>query len=344
MGDVIHTLPAVQALRAVIPKSKIGWLIDERWSELLCAPGAARRGARSPQRPLVDELHTANLKHWRGSLFELHTIQGIAKLFNDVRGSHYDVAIDLQGALRSALLARWSGSRVIYGAAEPRESAARLWYTRSVITRGTHVIEQNLSIAEAAANQRLRMPRVEFPVDAEAEARIGKLLSDRGIAGFALMNPGAGWGAKRWPAERYGEVARRLACRGVRTVINFGPGEEEIVRDAEQASAGAAVPISTSISELIALTRRARIFIGGDTGPLHLAAALQIPVIAIFGPTDPARNGPFGTRSIVLRSPQSVTSHARIAEPEAGILRISSDDVATAALQLLDPTPGVIES
>ena len=112
-------------------------------------------------------------------------------------------------------------------------------------------------------------------------------------ANFAILNPGAGWGAKRWPAERYGRVARALAEDGVRAILNYGPGEEDLAREAEAASAGAAMPMKCSITELIALTRRARLFIGGDTGPLHLAAALQVPVVAIFGPTDPARNGPY---------------------------------------------------
>ena len=122
---------------------------------------------------------------------------------------------------------------------------------------------------------------------------------------------------------------------GVQSLLNCGPGEEELARDAEAASEGAARAIQCSISELIALTRRARLFIGGDTGPLHLAAALRVPVVAIFGPTDPARNGPFGTRSIVLRNPESVTSHARRAQPEEGLLEIGVDAVVESAWALL---------
>jgi heptosyltransferase-1 len=152
---------------------------------------------------------------------------------------------------------------------------------------------------------------------------------------FAILSPGAGWGAKQWPAERYGLVARELASHGVRSLINYGPGEEELAAAVESASEGAARKISCSISELIALTRRARLFIGGDTGPMHLAAALEVPVVAIFGPTNPARNGPFGTRSIVLRSPSSLTSHARRSEPESGLLEITTGDVVGAARQLL---------
>jgi heptosyltransferase-1 len=126
-----------------------------------------------------------------------------------------------------------------------------------------------------------------------------------------------------------------LAEDGVKSLINFGPGEESMMRAVESASEGAAKGIACSLAELIALTRRARLFIGGDTGPMHLAAALGIPVVAIFGPTDPARNGPFGTRSIVLRSPASPTTHSRRAQPDPGILEISSDEVVAAARKLL---------
>jgi heptosyltransferase-1 len=110
----------------------MGWLIEERWAELLCAPGAPRRGPRSAQRPLADWIHTVSLAGWRESLFTMSTWQQIAKVWNDVHAARYEVAIDLQGAIRSAVLARWSGARVLYGASEPREAPASLWYTRGV--------------------------------------------------------------------------------------------------------------------------------------------------------------------------------------------------------------------
>lgn len=335
MGDVIHTLPAAQALREAFPQAQIGWLIEERWAELLCAPGTPRRGPRSAQRPLADWVHTVNLAAWRKSLFTIPSLQAIARVWNDARSQRYDVAVDLQGAIRSAVLARWSGARAVYGAAEPRESPASLWYTRRVVARGVHVIEQNLSVAEAVARRKLGVLPVELPRDGAAEQRIDRRLSEMGVADFAILNPGAGWGAKRWPAERYGQVAQALAAKGVHSILNHGPGEEELVRDAAGASEGAAVAMKSSITELIALTRRARLFIGGDTGPMHLAAALQVPVVAIFGPTDPARNGPYGTRSIVLRNPLSATSHARRALPDEGLLQVGVDAVVDAAFRLL---------
>ena len=335
MGDVIHTLPAVQALRNAFPSASIGWLVEARWAELLSAPGAPRRGPCSPQRPLVDWVHTVNLPAWRKSFFSLPTLEQIARVSNDVRSVHYDVALDLQGAIRSALLARWSGAFTIYGSAEPRETPASLFYRRRVPPRGSHVIEQNLSIVEAFAGRSLAVPPVEFPRDSQAESRIQQWLSDRSIARFAILNPGAGWGAKRWPAERYGQVARALADSGLQPVINFGPGEDKLAREAEAASHRTAASFQGSISDLIALTRRAQLFIGGDTGPLHLAAALHVPVVAIFGPTDPARNGPYGTRSAVLRNPSSPTTHARNPRPDEAMLEITVEAVRDAARNLL---------
>jgi heptosyltransferase-1 len=201
------------------------------------------------------------------------------------------------------------------------------------------VIEQNLSVARSVSGQSAATlaPDIsgDFPHDPQAEARVGQRLAEDGIGEFAVLNPGAGWGAKRWPAERYGEVARKVADQGVRSILNYGPGEEELVREAEAASGGTTLSMNCTITELIALTRRARLFIGGDTGPLHLAAALRVPVVAIYGPTDPARNGPYETRSIVLRNAESVTSHARRAEAEEGLLGIGSEAVVGAARELL---------
>jgi heptosyltransferase-1 len=335
MGDVIHTLPAAQALRDAFPKAKIGWLIEERWAELLCAPGTPRRGTRSPQRPLADWVHTVDLKGWRKSLFTVQTAEKIARVWNDVRSAHYDIAVDLQGAIRSAVLARWSGAPVVYGAAQPREAPASLWYTHPVITRGAHVVEQNLSVVESILGRRLTPPAIELPQDAAAEGRIAQRLRESGARDFAIVNPGAGWGAKCWPAERYGQISRMLADCSVQPIVNYGPGEQDMASEVARASDGAARPFQCTISELVALTRLAKLFIGGDTGPLHLAAALKIPVVAIFGPTDPARNGPYATRSVVLRSPASSTTHARSARPDEAMLEIGVDAVMNAARSLL---------
>jgi len=334
MGDIIHTLPAATALRRAFPEASIGWVVEERWAELLCALPEPRSGPRSSRRPLVDRVHTVNTKSWRNSLFSIQTWEQIAAGLSELRAQQYEVAVDFQGAVRSGLLARWSGAPVVYGVAQPRENVASMFYTRQVIASGSHIVEQNLSLAEAVAHRSLRVPKIEFPRDQAVEMQCADRLQ-QSSGNFALLNPGAGWGAKQWPAERYGYVARRLAEDGVKSLINFGPGEEFLMRAVESASEGAAQGVACSLTELIALTRRARLFIGGDTGPMHLAAALGIPVVAIFGPTDPARNGPFGTRSIVLRSPASPTTHSRRAQPDPGMTEISSDDVVAATRKLL---------
>jgi heptosyltransferase-1 len=335
MGDVIHTLPAVHGLRDTFPQAKIDWLIEERWTELLCSAGTSRRGPRSARRPLVDAIHTVKLVEWRKSLLTLTTMQRVATVWNDVRAVGYDVAVDLQGSIRSAVLARLSGAREVFGAAEPRESPASLWYTRKTIAHGAHVIEQNASLIEALAQRKLEIPRAQLPCGPASEQRVSEMLAQQNIHSFVIVNPGAGWGAKRWPAERYGVVSLDLAKLGVRSIINYGPGEEALAAEVESASAGTAIPWKCTLTELIALTRRACLFIGGDTGPLHLAAALQVPVVAIFGPTDPARNGPYGTRSIVLRNPASHTTYSRLSKPDAGLLEISTEAVLRAARELL---------
>jgi heptosyltransferase-1 len=345
MGDIIHTLPAAAALRQAFPHATLGWLVEERWAELLGTLRYPRSGQRSPQRPLVDRVHCVNTAGWRQAPFSVNTWLQMAAGLSELRGIRYDAAIDFQGAVRSALLARWSGAPIVYGSAQSHENAASMFYTRQVLlkTNNTHVIEQALALAGAIistagirtkiVSTAMRERQVEFPVDPDTESKVAGLTA--GVNDFAILSPGAGWGAKRWPAERYGEVAKELAKDGLYSLVNYGPGEEKLAEVVEAGSGGAARKTLCSISELIALTRRAQLLIGGDTGPMHLAAALKIPVVAIFGPTDPARNGPFETRSIVLRSGRSVTDHGRRREPEPGLLEITAGDVVAAARKLL---------
>jgi len=335
MGDVIHTMAAVAALRAAFPEMKIGWAVEERWADLLRAKSDRSSGPRSASRPLVDFVHVLHTKRWRRSLFTAETRTQIANAFREIRAQRHALAADFQGAIKSALVARFAGAQQIFGMAQPREDPARFLYGRRVNAAGSHVIEQYHSLAEAIAGRALSTAAAEFPCDAEAEAAITAKLGALG-PNVVIINPGAGWAAKQWPAERYGEVGSALASQGMFPIIHFGPGEEELARAAAAASAGSAASISCSLPELIALTRRARLFIGGDTGPLHLAAALKVPVVAIFGPTDPARNGPYGTKSIVLRNVASKTSLSHTSVPDPGLLQITSNEVTTAARQLLE--------
>lgn len=263
------------------------------------------------------------------------TWRQIRTLIRDLRAAHYDVAIDFQGAARSALLARLSQTPSIYGLAEPRENVASMFYTTAAVTKEKHVIAQNVALASAVAQHALQPARIEFT----GKAAGAHSSSPNYPAGYTILNPGAGWGAKQWPAERYGEVAKRLAAGlQLRSLINAGPGEDDLINIVQAASDGAAQPISCSPIELIDVIRNAHLFIGGDTGPMHLAAAMGIPVVAIFGPTDPARTGPFGTRSVVLRNPESRTTLSHQSAPDLAMLQISTDDVVRAANQLLRDT------
>jgi heptosyltransferase-1 len=335
MGDIIHTLPAVTALRDAFPTSRIGWIVEERWAELLCAKNSPRSGPRSPARPLADFVHAVDTKAWRKSLLSRETQRQISLALREVRVLKYEIAVDFQGALKSAVIARCAAAGTVVGQEHPRETPARVLYSRRVSTTKTHVVEQYHSLAEAIAGKPLPVPTVEFPRDDEAEADITKKLAGLGEKQVVLLTPGAGWGAKQWPPERYGAVASALADDGLIPLINCAPGEEALAQTAQATSGGKARLISCSIAELIALTRRAQLFIGGDTGPLHLAAALQIPVVAIFGPTDPARNGPYGTKNLVLRNPASKTSLSHTSTPDPGLLQITADEVISAARRLL---------
>jgi heptosyltransferase-1 len=334
MGDVIHTLPAVAALRKALPEARIDWVIEERWSELLCAQGSALDGLVSEQKPLVDRVCPVRTKLWRKNLTSRSTWTDLRESLSRIRRAGSDVAMDFQGAIRSAVIARWSGAGEVLGFDRPREGPARLFYTQKVKTEAAHVIEQNLALAAELAGL---SPWAEaiLPRDQAAEEWCGRYFAEYKVSQLILLNPGAGWGAKQWPAERYGHLARDLAQDGYTALVNYGPDEEGLAQAVESTSGGAARPVQCSLGQLIALTRRASLFVGGDTGPLHLAAALKVPVVAIFGPTDPARNGPYATRSIVLRNPESVTSHVRRARTEPGLLCITADEALAASRILL---------
>jgi heptosyltransferase I len=335
MGDIIHTLTAVSSLRSAFRNMSIGWVVEDRWSELLCTRAAPRSGPRTPQRPVADFVHVVDTKLWRRSLLSSETRRQIKAAMRQVRDQKYEVATDFQGALKSAFIARSAGAKTVVGFDQPRESPARFLYNQRIAAPGAHVIEQYHSLAEAIAGTPLPPSEPFFPRDEESGNTIAAKIAGA-EKNIVLINPGAGWGAKQWPAERYGEVARALASNGLTPVINFGPGEQPLAMEVKAASRGIAHTVSCSISELIALTRRAGLFIGGDTGPLHLAAALQIPVVGIFGPTDPARNGPYGTKSLVLRDPASRTSLSHTSTPHPALLNITADEVISAVRKLLE--------
>ena len=335
MGDILHALPAVTALRQAHPDWRIDWVVEPRWRALLAADGC--QSAQTPAQPLVDHLLFAATKVWRKAPFSRQTRLEFKALRTALKGGEYDAVLDLQGAIRSSLLARLTGCKRIIGEAEPRERVARWLHSEHVSTHTAHVIEQDLELASAIAGDALQPVTPLMPIDPEAEAWTDEILPFTAKQPAVLINPGAGWGAKRWPAERYAAVAQGLVECGCRILVNAGPGEEPLAEVIVRGTSCAATALNCSLAQLIALTRRVRLAVAGDTGPLHLACALGVPVVGIFGPTDPSRNGPFGTRFTVLRSPQSRRDHTRYEAPEAGLLTIQSEDVLRAATALLYP-------
>jgi heptosyltransferase I len=210
MGDLINSLPVAVAVRKAKPEAIIDWVVEERWTELLCAPGTALSGPRSPQKPLVDTIYTVNTRKWRDNVVSSRTLKDIRILRHRIRDAKYSSVIDVQGAIRSAVIARFSKSPRIIGFEKPRESQAKYLFTDRIAARGTHIIEQNVSLTGLpvpAANTEI------LPHDPAAEAWRDDELRKRldVVTRYAVLSPGAGWGAKEWSPQRYGELATMLA-------------------------------------------------------------------------------------------------------------------------------------
>ena len=349
MGDVLHAMPAVAALRERYPGVFLAWAIEPRWSELLQAAGERAPGetstALSETKPLVDVWYPVATKRWQRRPLSGSTIAEIRDLWRELRSCRFDVCVDLQGSIKSAVVGRISGSNLFAGPADPRERQAKWFYRSAVSARNEHVVEQACEVLGAAVGaalgERFEPPLQPVPVtlprDEAGERWCDAALAEVCPAGerFVLIAPAAGWGAKQWSAERFGAVAAELAAAGFRVVVNAASFGDAVSLGVVEASGDAARLIPCSLGQLIALVRRAALVIAGDTGPLHLAAALRRPVVGLFGPTDPARNGPYGTRSVTLRHPSSRVDHTRSPQTEAGLQQIKVAEVVEAALRLL---------
>lgn len=279
LGDLVHTLPAVAALRRAHPSLEIDWLVDGVHQDFL---------ALVPPVTSVIALTDRTARAWwqaRGQL----------------RSRSYDVAADFQGLIKSAALARLSGAREVVGfdRSSLREPAAAFFYTRTVDVRGAgHVVFKNLKLA-AALGAAPGPP--EFPIAVTDRRAVDEV---RGaVSGpYAIINPGAAWPNKRWPVDRFGPIAAHIQRHhGLRSIVLWGPGERRLAEDVVHASSGAAVVApETTLPDLVALAREAQLIVSGDTGPLHIAAAVGVPVVSLFGPTDPDRNGPWDERDVAL--------------------------------------------
>lgn len=333
LGDVLHALPAIASLRAELPSAHIGWAIDERWIPLL-------RDSVGHS-PLIDNVHPVPTRLWKQRPLSLATARSILALRSQLRAGVYDLCLDLQGTIRSAVVGRLAGTRVFLGSQHPREAPARLLYSRRAALSATHVVAQAKQLVSAALDLELRPTPVFLPHDPAAEAWWS--LHDPSQP-FVFLVPQAGWGAKQWPADRFGELARQLSHNGFSVLVNQTRTDDPLAQAVVTAARGTAIAIPADLPQLIALTRRAALVVAGDTGPLHLAAALERPVLALFGPTDPARTGPWNSslanpQSRVLRHLSSVTDHRRYPATERGLLQLTTQTVVEAALELLRHAP-----
>jgi heptosyltransferase I len=299
IGDIVHALPAVAALAQTLPDAEIAWAVEKRFAELLEGNPFVRR---------VIPLDTIGWRrHWKAA----KTLRDIVDELSEVRRFHADVAIDFQGLVKSAALARLSSARrrVGFGGRWLRESAARVFYSDTVEARGrSHVVEENLALAERAGAQPVVRQHWQFPLPGPADAahRVEERLARLRVRRFLVINPGGGWMSKRWAPDRYARLISELEDeRDCAVLLTGSPAEEPVIHGIlGQARAPHAMYFASTLAEYLALVRRACLFVGGDTGPLHLAAAVGTPIVAIYGPTNPARNGPFAPADIIVWDPK----------------------------------------
>jgi heptosyltransferase-1 len=274
MGDIFHALPAVASLKQSFPHCEVTWAVDQKWAALIAG------------NPFVDNV----------ALVDRKSICSLLALREKLRAAHFDLAVDLQGLLKSAIVAALSRPDRIFGfhRSQVREGLAALFYSRTVKAQSAHVVDQNLELVKAAGASNI-VRSFHIPQ--------GQPEGDLPKHDFVLASPFAGWGSKQWPIENYTELARMLddEC-GLDLVLNLSSAAPPVP--------GTHTHIS-GLPGLIHATRRAVAVVGLDSGPMHLAAALGKPGVAIFGPTDPARNGPYGNTIAVLRSSEARTSYKR---------------------------------
>lgn len=297
MGDVIHALPAVATLKHSFPQSRLVWAIEPKWAPLL------------EGNPFVDDVLPADRRD----------VWSLGGLWRRLRAERFDFAVDFQGLIKSALIAAAAQPQRIYGfcRGEVREKFAALLYSNVVKSHSVHVVDKNLELAQGTGATN---PVHTFHVPA------GQPEGDLPGSGFVLANPTAGWRSKQWPLENYSELGRLLRRQwGLELVLN-GAARIELAHTWAHVS---------GLNGLIDATRRAVAIVGVDSGPMHLAAALGKPGVALFGPTDPARNGPCGGSLQVLRSPNAATTYKREPEISASMREIGVDQVFEALRSVL---------
>jgi len=287
IGDIVHTLPALAAIRKAIPDAEISWVVEHRAAEIL------------RDNPILDRLIEVDTKALRRGLVSGETLRAPRQQLRQLRASAFDLALDFQGLLKSASIARLSGARRVFGFAKNslREPASRFLLSQSIgISKNLHVIRKNLALVSGALG--ISVPQeasdFEFPISTTAahkeEARAAASSAD---GRFAILNPGGGWPTKLWSTDRFGRLADELwSHHGLYSLVSYGPGEAVLAEGVLQASqTGKARAVSLSLKGFYELARLARVYVGGETGPTHLAVAAGTPIVGLLGPTEWWRNG-----------------------------------------------------
>ncbi|MBE0658087.1 MAG: glycosyltransferase family 9 protein [Bryobacteraceae bacterium] len=304
MGDIIHALPAAAALKRAFPGCTLSWAVEPRWRDLLDGGG------------LADALIEIDRRSY----------SSVAHGWQRLRSIAFDLAIDFQGLIKSAAVTRAAraAERIGFERAQLREAAAGVFYTRRFHCPAAHVVDRNLQLA---AHLGASTAPVEFPLPP------GRAEGDLPAGPFILASPLAGWKSKQWPAGNWSALARLIHSESPYQLVLNGPPAA-----AQYASTipGAAVHIS-SVAGLIHATRLASAVVGLDSGPLHLAASLSRPALALFGPTDPSRNGPYGPTVRCLRAPEAETTYARGSEIHPSMHALTPASVFRALMDLLEP-------
>jgi lipopolysaccharide heptosyltransferase I len=330
LGDILHTLPAFYDLRNSFRNARIDWLVSEQCKFLL----TAIRG--------IDAIHVLDTKALQRSRGSRIAWSRAWASMRELRQQHYDISIDFQGLLKTALTSTLSGAEKRYGFCKElvREFPAHWFYHQTLAKPSVpvHVLELNRMLAALAGAERSRTV-CEFDISEEDRHTVEAALREREIDRFVVLNPGGGWYTKRWSPDKYGTLALKIQNElGFQVVVTTGPGEEQLYQ-AIAARCPGAPPLHLSVSflQLVPLLRQARIFVGGDTGPFHLACALEIPVVGIFGPTSSLRNGPWReSDQVVEHTLQCSFCYGRTCDTNNECMDITVDEVFSAIMRRLE--------
>lgn len=327
LGDVVHCLPVLTALRRRFPDARIGWVVEEAMAPVIA------------NHPDLDEVFPVRFRPWRHRLLAPRTWSEMGTLRQRLRHFDAEVALDLMGNHKAALVARVSGAprRIGLVRTQRREPSSALWINEPVTLPGDgetlHAVDRALALAHTLG----------VPADEPADFGGDKLFRSPSRAGepdepHVLIQPGAGWGNKTYPPESWGRVAAELRdALGWPARVAIAPGEVDLTRRVVAASDGAATAVAAQgLPALASRLRAARLVLGGDTGPTHLAHALGTPVLCVMGPTDPALHGPYGApeRALSVRLPCSFC-YKRFDEAKACLLSIPPRRVVAKALALV---------